>query len=208
MNDSAAPNIFKGWWDDLYRVLGLIERAETFLDWAIELSSIYQQELDQASSKSDYGVDPRSKLIVIHTNLLVQDAVLCMHAALYGNSEGNDDDEISIPFLLRMYPEEIKHDSPELETFLKRSRSSAEAVGLHSLRHDILAHKNRNRSGDPITMFLNRIRVELLQSLKEIITDIKTPFFEFDIPVNNGFNEYYNEAHEYFIDSFKKPKGI
>src|SRR5438128_665809 len=106
-------------YDELNRVIGWVERTETLLNWAGELSGLYQKEMDAHPNKQEYLTDSRSKLIVIEVNLLFQDALLCMHTVLFGKEKS----EIGMPYLLKQYKAEIIKESPNYKIRLEKAQN-------------------------------------------------------------------------------------
>lgn len=179
-------------YDDLNRVIGWVERAETLLEWASELSVSYQVELDASGNKLEYLTSPRSKLVVIEINLLFQDALLCMTTVLFGKAK----EEIGMPYLLKQHKMEIMAKSPKYKIRMDRAQQDFRAANLLEMRHTLFAHKNRKSSGDALMGYMNRVLHIHFNSMREVISTLKGLLLNFDVPQNNGFNEYFGDAYE------------
>lgn len=182
----------QNFYDELNRVIGWVERAETLLEWASELSGLYQKEMDSSTNKQEFLTNPRSKLIVIEINLLFQDALLCMHAVLFGKQKS----EIGMPYLLKQYKAEIIKESPNYKIRLEKAQNDFKSGYLQQMRHTIFAHKNRKNSGDAIMGYLNRVSNIHINNLRDTVLTLKGLLLNFDVPQNNGFGDYFGDAFE------------
>ena len=188
--------------DELNRVICLIERGETLLDWSYTLSGMYEKGLNSTKDKQKYLTNNKNMLIVLQTNLFFQDSLLCIHSALLGDTKENKE-EIGLPYVWLNYKDEIKSVNDNFLAKLERAQKIYKDNNLDIIRNKIVAHKDLQTSGDAIMGFMNRFQNIHLGALNECINTLKSLVLGFDVPQNNGFRDFYTPAFLAFIDIIK-----
>lgn len=185
-------------YDDVNKLMALVDRSEAFAVWAYELHHLYRTELDDHKSlemRHKYMTSAHTKALVMQINLYFQESLLCLHSVIKGYWFG-ERSEISLETIINKY----KDNAPTFYESFKSKSVEAQSIytkgNLDQIRNDIFAHKNLARSGDSIMAYLNPIKKEFIDSIRETITYLRGFLSNEEIPVNNGFLEYFSDAFE------------
>lgn len=166
------------------RIMELLFRAESFAHWSHELYKSYNEQ--EASSQNAF--------ITMHVNLYFAESLSCTHSLMYGDSKN----EISINYLFNKYPNHLNITDQYKDRFNEIKNEYAN-MNLNKIRHKILAHKDIQRVGDPVTGFLNRITEQHILNLETILKDTSDYLYNVlpDPPANNYFISLYEPAFEF-----------
>lgn len=185
------------------KICELINRAETFIQWAEKLLSLYDRIKKIKCSpieKCNLLSNRICQSIVLHHVLYFQEVVLLLETIF---EKKNSPEEISFKFYMKNYltnKEGLKSFYSKYSIVEKKYKK----LPLSNFRNRLFAHKNIESSGDPVAGFLNPAENMYVENIKGIIKEIKTiPPGQFACSSNNYFKDFYEPGFEFLFSSFK-----
>lgn len=173
------------------RIMELLFRAETFINWSHELCKLYEINTDNS----------KKLFITMHINLYFAEALTCAHSLLFGNTI-NEKEELSIGYLYKKYGFKLKKAGKPF----KEIRDEYQQMRLHIIRHQFIAHKDLINIGDPVVGFLNHIKKKHITNLEKILIETKKHLYDIlpDPSANNYFLSLYQPSFDYLTSSLDK----
>lgn len=174
------------------RICQLVYRAETFSQWSSKLLDVYENVLNNCKNSSEnqykFYNNPNTKCIIIHQVLYFQEAIIILHTLFETKYPPT---ELSFSYYFS------KNKNKNLEKDINNIREEYLASHLNQFRNKLIAHKQANSAGDPITGFLNPVKRVYIEKVYSIIEKLKRLVMDnFDCAVNNYFWGYYNPGFE------------
>jgi len=174
------------------RICQLIYRADTFLKWSKQLLDIYENGWDNCKNSSEnqykFYNTPNTKCIILHQVLYLQEAVIILHTLF---ETRNPPTELSFSYYF------ANNKESNLEKKVNEIRAKYWETHLSIFRNKLIAHKQANSVGDPLTGFLNPVKREYIEKACSIVGKLRRLVIDnFDCAVNNYFGDYYNSGFE------------
>jgi hypothetical protein len=174
------------------RICQLIYRAETFLNWSNLLLNVYEKEWDSlqnsVTKQMKFYNKPIAKCIILHNVLYFQEAAICLHTLLESKKQPT---EISFGYYF------ANAENSELKKKINDIRNEYRATRLDKFRNQLIAHKQADSAGDPLTGFLNPVKKEHVEKACSIVNKLKSlTDINFNCAANNYFEDFYSSGFE------------
>ena len=181
------------------RILQLIKRAEMFLSWSKELYELYdnkQKECGNRQQKQDFIKKRSVKYLVLHNVLYFFEVALILNTLL---KRGRIDSELS-------FENYFASDSNIFEKQIEEIRQLYIESKIGTVRNKIIAHKDNENIGDPISHFINRINKNFIYDADKIIKKLlEITLKNFSYPIgNNEMKDYFTDSHKFVIEAIIK----
>lgn len=176
------------------RILQLIYRAKTFLNWAEDIRVFYEQSQPQdVVEKQSYISDGLVRYLVLHHNLYIFEVILDLNTLLKKTKRSK---ELSFEY----YFSQIKNNDK-----IDKIRDDYENSVLGELRNKIIAHKDLKNAGDPFAHFFALLRFEIFDKAKKIVSNLEQASIDiFKEPIsNNYFESYYGGGVKEVLEIIK-----
>ena len=174
------------------KICQLIFRAETFLKWSKQLLDIYKDGWDNCKNSPEnqykFYNTPNTKCIILHQILYFQEAVIILNTLFEAKKHPT---EISFTYYF------ANNKENNLKKKFNEIKEEYRVTNLAVFRHKLIAHKQANSVGDPLTGFLNPVKKEYIEKACSIIEKLRRLVINnFNCAVNNYFGDYYNSGFE------------
>jgi len=180
------------------KICELVYKAGMFLNWSKKLLELYIIEYEKYKNSIKKLIKlynkPIVKFIIIHNVLYFQEAVLDLNTLF--ERKGNPT-EISFKFYF------FNTKKSELEKNIDKVVKEYDKTGLREVRNKVLAHKQIDKAGDPISLFINPINKEHIEKAFLIIQKLKELIKE-NFKCYNYFENYYNSSFEFLYNYCEK----
>lgn len=178
-----------------FRIIDLAHRARFLLTQVLRIHEYYEEN---RGIKKLFNQDLMSYLVIQH-NLCFFDAILIIHTLLKSETPKRKGQELTLEYFLTKKP---TNNEKELDAI----RSQYKKSNLDQVRDKIIAHKDKNNTGDSINHFLNLVEIKFIKDALEIMDKIDH-FLDKNSPssyTNNFYQIYFSKGNEEVLDLIKR----
>lgn len=182
------------------RLNQLLDRAEMFLNWSKDLYVLYDKNFKKCvttKEKMDFFSNKSARYLTLHNVTYFYEVALILNTLL--KARGKDPELSFSNYFSEKEPTEFENEIAEI-----RKKYYDSKIG--TIRNKIVAHKDINNIGDPLTHFMNPINTVFIDEASEIVTLLRKTTAKYfkDSYGNNVQDDFYKQSHKFILDVLEK----